>query len=97
MLREVGKNPSMGNFPLILNGDEKDRWYLVFRCFKTSWKPLTKITNQTFVDVVGGIGVSFSYSEMMGYIAQGNLNIRILRDITGLPDALFGGCDVVLR
>ena len=23
------------------------------------------------------------YIEMMGYIAQGNLNIRILRDITG--------------
>jgi hypothetical protein len=42
---------------------------------------LTKITNQAFVDVVGGIGVSFSYSEMMGYIAQWNLNIR---DITGV-------------
>ncbi len=30
-------------------------------------------------------------SEMMGYITQGNLNIRIHRDITGLPDGLFGG------
>ena len=29
--------------------------------------------------------------EMMGYIAKGNLNIRIHRDITGLPDGLFGG------
>ncbi len=83
MLREVGKNPSVGNFPLILNGDEKGIWYFVFRCFKTSWKPLTKITNQAYVDVVGGVGVSFSYCEMMGYIAQGNLNIRTLRDITG--------------
>ncbi len=28
-----------------------------------------------------------NFSEMMGYIAQGNLNIRIhRRDITGLPD-----------
>ena len=38
-----------------------------------------------------------NFSEMMGYIVQGNLNIRIHRDITGLPDGLFGGCDVVLR
>lgn len=30
-------------------------------------------------------------SEMFEYIAQGNLNIRIHRDITGLPDGLFGG------
>jgi hypothetical protein len=27
-----------------------------------------------------------NFSEMMGYIAQGNLNIKIHRDITGLPD-----------
>jgi len=26
---------------------------------------------------------------------SGNLNIRIHRDITGLPDGLFGGCNVV--
>jgi hypothetical protein len=25
----------MGEYPLILNGDEKDRWYLVFR-----WLPM---------------------------------------------------------
>ncbi len=29
-----------------------------------------------------------NFSEMMGYIAQGNLNIRIHRDITG--DMWFG-------
>jgi hypothetical protein len=87
MLREVGKNPSMGNFPLILNGDEKDRWYLIFRCFKTYWKSLTKITNEAFVDVVGDIGVSFSYYEMMGYIAQGDLTIR---NITGPPKDASG-------
>jgi len=32
-----------------------------------------------------------NFSEMMGYIVQGNLNIRIHKDITGLPDGLFGG------
>ncbi len=30
-------------------------------------------------------------SEIFEYIANGNLNIRIHRDITGLPDGLFGG------
>ena len=29
------KITSMGEFPLILNGEEKDRWYLVFR-----WLPM---------------------------------------------------------
>jgi len=32
-----------------------------------------------------------NFSEMIGYIAKGNLNIRIHRDITGLLDGLFGG------
>ena len=32
-----------------------------------------------------------NFREMMGYIAKGNLNIRIHKDITGLPDGLFGG------
>ncbi len=30
-------------------------------------------------------------SEMMGYIAQGNLNVRSHRDITGLSDDQCGG------
>ncbi len=30
-------------------------------------------------------------SEMFEYIAQGNLNVRIHRDITGLPDEPCGG------
>ncbi len=30
------------------------------------------------------------FSEMMGYIVQGDLNVRIHRDITGLPDGSFG-------
>ncbi len=30
-------------------------------------------------------------SELFGYIASGRVNIRICRDITGLPDGLFGG------
>ncbi len=29
--------------------------------------------------------------ELSSYIINGNLNIRIHRDITGLPDGLFGG------
>jgi hypothetical protein len=32
---------------------------------------------------------------MFGYIGLGNSNVRIHRDITGLPDGLFGGWDVV--
>ncbi len=30
-------------------------------------------------------------SELFGYLATGRVNIRIHRDITGLPDGLFGG------
>ncbi len=30
-------------------------------------------------------------SELFGYLATGRVNIRICRDITGLPDGLFGG------
>ncbi len=33
--------------------------------------------------------------ELSSYIINGNLNIRIHKDITGLPDGLFGGWDVV--
>ena len=29
--------------------------------------------------------------ELFSYIINGNLNIRVHRDITGLPDGLFGG------
>ncbi len=29
--------------------------------------------------------------EILSYVINGNLNIRIHRDITGLPDVLFGG------
>ncbi len=29
--------------------------------------------------------------ELLTHIFNGNLNIRIHRDITGLPDGLFGG------
>jgi len=29
--------------------------------------------------------------ELSSYIINGNFNIRIHRDITGLPDGLFGG------
>jgi hypothetical protein len=32
---KLGKITSMGEYPLILHGDEKDRWYLVFR-----WLPM---------------------------------------------------------
>ncbi len=30
-------------------------------------------------------------SELFGYLATGRVNIKICRDITGLPDGLFGG------
>ncbi len=32
-----------------------------------------------------------NFSELFGYLATGRVNIRIHRDITGLPDGLFGG------
>jgi hypothetical protein len=32
-----------------------------------------------------------NYSEMFGYINTGRVNIRIHRDIEGLPDEQFGG------
>ncbi len=58
----------------------------------------------TFVTIVNGFQKPYNYSEMFGYIVKGNLNIRICRDITGLPDLpdyviqageQFGGLDVV--
>ncbi len=33
----------------------------------------------------------YNISELFGYLATGRVNIRICRDITGLPDGLFGG------
>ncbi len=30
-------------------------------------------------------------SELFGYLATGRVNIRIHRDVTGLPDEQFGG------
>ncbi len=33
-------------------------------------------------------------SELFGHLATGRVNIRIHRDVTGLPDGLFGGWDV---
>ncbi len=32
-----------------------------------------------------------NYSELFLYIKDGIINIRICRDVTGLPDGLFGG------
>ena len=32
-----------------------------------------------------------NYSEMFGYINTGRINIRIHRDVTGLPAKFFGG------
>ncbi len=33
----------------------------------------------------------YNISELFGYIATGRINIRIHRDITGLPDEQCGG------
>ncbi len=49
----------------------------------------------TFVTIVNGFQKPYNYSEMFGYIVKGNLNIRICRDITGLPDEPCGGRDMV--
>ncbi len=39
----------------------------------------------TFVIIVNDFQKSYIYSELFGYIAAGRVNIRICRDITGLP------------
>ena len=41
------------------------------------------ITTRLIVNVVDGFGEAVYYIEMLVYIVQGNLKIRIHRDITG--------------
>ena len=40
-------------------------------------------SNKTFVNIVDGFDVWHVYRELTEYILQGNLNVRIHRDING--------------